>query len=304
MTNRILIAVLCCLPAGSLRADDHRHRPIVVPSKPVIERIPLKVAQPVDVVVSEYDEIFVVDSLAGMLFRIDADHQSSLLIEDMRGINEVAANKSEIVVLQSLKRNGRIVRVSENGLQQPVASFAFQPVGLAIDNTGRIWTANGRSGIVYQLDSEGTVLVKANLSETVVDLVVDDVGSCTALLKSGQLIKIFGDASTDPAGHLPKNIRRIQFNTKRQVIGISDDEIPELFSATESASEVNRVARTMRGTTAFDYDRLGNLVLSSPDLRAITKVTSHFEVPCPHCGDLVPMHFSTAAPANPKRRSF
>ncbi|MFM7164923.1 MAG: hypothetical protein ACKO3T_06710, partial [Planctomycetaceae bacterium] len=75
---------------GSLNAlVTHRHEPIVVRSKPVIERLPVKVIQPVDLQVSSDGRIFVADAQAGCVFRLDPDGQVSLAARDLAGIRRI-----------------------------------------------------------------------------------------------------------------------------------------------------------------------------------------------------------------------
>ena len=64
------------------------------------------------------------------------------------------------------------------------------------------------------------------------------------------------------------------------------------------------LATVPAGTRAVGFDSLGNLCLANADLRAVTKVTSHFEIPCPHCGKPTRMKFSSDVPAGADTRSF
>jgi hypothetical protein len=57
------------------------------------------------------------------------------------------------------------------------------------------------------------------------------------------------------------------------------------------------LALVPEGTEAAGMDRLGNFCLANPDLRAVTKVTSRFMIPCPHCGQQTLMIFDPAAAA-------
>jgi hypothetical protein len=59
--------------------------------------------------------------------------------------------------------------------------------------------------------------------------------------------------------------------------------------------QVPSVAFVPEGTRAAGFDSLGNLLLANPDLRAITRVTSRFQVPCPHCRQPTLMIFDAEA---------
>lgn len=81
--------------------------------------------------------------------------------------------------------------------------------------------------------------------------------------------------------------------------------MPEnLSSDAQPVGQNKAVAHVPHGTLAVGFDQLGNLALANPDLRAITKVTSHFEVPCPHCGKPTRLNMVPADPASTDATSF
>lgn len=292
----------------SAEADDHAHEPLLVRSGPVIERVPLKVIHPVDLAVNEFDETFVADSVGKSLFRVSSDGDVSLLADDIENLSRVAFSKmGGIFALQATPRSARILRIDNNGTQSEFAHLRFTPTGLAADRFGNLWTANAKAGTVYRYSAEGDVDVSVDVGSQVIDLDVNSTGNAVVLLASGRVLNVFLDGTTTTAGFLPRDTQRIQLEPDGNLVGLVTEEsgTSTLYRLGQSANDIPRFGRCIRGTTAFAFDRLGNLTAGSGDLRAITKMTSHFEVPCPHCGENVPMTFSKTAPGpQPKRHSF
>ena len=304
---QILLATLALyMPAvADDAASDHEHQPLVVRSRPVIERLPVRVIDPIDVVVNEFGDTLVADAVGKVLFRIDADGDTTILGKQLHGIARVADSRVfGVHVLLAGKDSGRIVRMSEAGFE---SEFAFQPAGLGADSIGNLWTANAATGDVIKIDFAGKQKVVTRLSESVKDVAADRLGAIV-LLKSGKLVSVIDSETTKTIGYVPRSASRLKLRKTGDVIALAEDENGRtmLVRPTAEQQKVNRFAATPQGTSAFAFDNLGNLTLANPDLRAITRVTSHFSVPCPHCGQMVPMEFLPDAPAHEPRtrRSF
>ena len=150
VTRRVCHILLAAAMTSSLlsgsrgRAEEavpHQHKPIIVRSRPVIERLPLRVIQPVDVAIAEFGMTVVADQVGQIVFRIDADGETSVLAEKLKGLSRIADSRTlgtHVLVVAS--RSGRIVRFTDNGFETDVAEFSFAPTGLGVDSAGNLWT--------------------------------------------------------------------------------------------------------------------------------------------------------------------
>lgn len=309
MTRRCCqFLLIISLVWSSAFADHHQHSPIIVRSAPVIQRLALRVIDPVDVAVTANGDTLVADRVGKVVFRFDTEGESSVLGKQLDGLVRVAESRLfGVHVLLKGKRSGQIVRLLETGFREDVCELAFEPAGLGVDSIGQIWTANPNTGDVIQLDSNGIQQKTVRLQGVPIDIAVDGLGA-VVLLRSGQLVSVSADGTQSPVGYVPANATRVKATAERSVVALvaDGDGKPMLVRPTPGRDSLDRFAMAPRGTSAFAFDQLGNLTLANPELRAITRVTSHFTVPCPHCGQQVLMLFSPSAPSHKPqtRRSF
>ena len=288
---------------------NHVHEPMTVRSRPVIERVPLKVIDPVDVVITESGSTLVADRVGKVVFLVDSLQEASVLSRNLNGLSRLSDSRMMgIHILLVENGAGRVIRITETGFQSEFIELPFTPAGLAVDEVGNLWTSHATAGKVVQFDSSGERKFDLSLSEPVKDLALGLNGSAVVLLNSGKLVTVFPNETSQPSGFVPATAQRLCFHPDGFAVALTNDSRgnTSLVKATETRREADRFAGIIAGTSAFAFDRLGNLTLANPDLRAITRVTSHFEVPCPHCGTMVPMTLSPDAPAaeNATRRSF
>jgi hypothetical protein len=297
-----------CIASSSAFADDHQHSLIVVRSAPVIQRLAVRVIHPTDVVVAASGDTLVADKVGKMVFRVDAVDETSILGKELDGLVRVADSRSfGVHALLRDDGKGQIVRLLKTGFREDVCELSFEPAGLGVDAIGNIWTANPKTGDVILLDSTGTQQKAIRLQGIPTDIAVDGLGA-VVLLRSGEIVSVSADGSWLRVGYVPAAASRLKLTPDHSVVALVTDGDGQsmLVRPTTNRESVDRFAMVTRGTSAFAFDRLGNLTLANPELPAITRVTSHFTVPCPHCGQQVPMLFSTHAPAlkTPTRRSF
>lgn len=307
---RILATILMCFLPLSGRCDDAlkcQHRPIVVRSRPVIERLPLKVIDPVDLVITEFGATIVAERQAGIVFLLGEDGQTSILMQDQIGLNRVA--NSDVTGLHSMcsrKSSSTIHRITDTGFASEFVELPFKALGLAPGEGGGIWTTNPQTAQIIFITATGQKKVVKQLEQRIVDVTADDQGAYV-LTSTGEITSVSADGSSLRIGHVSKAATRLQLRPDHQVVALiqSADGSCVLEEPQTELGRGKQVGRVPKGTQAFAFDSLGNLVLANRDLRALTKVTSHFTVPCPHCGKPVPMTLSTDAPAAAaKRRSF
>ncbi|MEP3481193.1 MAG: hypothetical protein ABJZ55_18280 [Fuerstiella sp.] len=312
---RILATILmCCLPISG-QCDDAaecRHQTIVVRSRPVIERLPLKVIDPIDVVITKFGATVVAERQAGIVFLLSEDGQTSILAQDQVGLSRVA--NSGVTGLHSLcsrKSSSTIHRITDSGFASEFAELPFKAAGLAAGEAGGIWTTNSTTAEIIYINAAGQRKTVKRLNERIIDITADDQGAYV-LKDSGEIISVGSDGSSLRIGYVSNGKgsqanSRIQLRPDHQVVALTKaaDGSATLQEPQAKEGEGRPVGKVPTGTQAFAFDALGNLTLANPDLRALTRVTSHFTVPCPHCGKPVPMTLSPDAPAPAaKRRSF
>lgn len=299
------------LPQVAMGDDvaDHKHTAMTVRSRPVIERVPLKVIDPVDVIVTQFGDTLIADRIGKVVFRVDAMQETSAIARELTDISRIADSRMMGThVLQAGHGSGRVIRVTETGFQTEFLHLPFTPAGLAVDEVGNLWTSNAALGRLFLFGSDGQRKFAFALSESIKDLTSGLNGSVVVLLKSGKLVTVFPNETSLAAGYVPASASRLSFHPEGFVVALAHDADGKsvLVKATQALGNTDRFAGLIGGTVAVAFDKLGNLTLANPDLRAITRVTSHFQVPCPHCGILVPLVFCPDAPAAEQatRRSF
>ncbi len=312
MTYRLCqLFVFPLLLTASAFADDfadHSHSPIIVRSRAVIERLPVKVIDPIDVVVNSYRDTLIADRVGKIVFRVDAEQETSVVAKDLAGLERVTdSGGSGIHVLIRATKAGKIVRLLENGFQETVCELAFAPTGLATDSIGNLWTTDSETNKVLRYGADGRLKQTTQVTGITADIAADDFGA-TVLLNSGKIVAVGADGSKKTIGYVTPSATRIRLTSDGEAIVLAKDSNGKtmLLRPTTKPGTVDRFADTPDGTSAFAFDKLGNLTLANPTFRAVTQVTSHFMVPCPHCGQPVPMLLSPTAPPHEKqtRRSF
>jgi len=278
-----------------------------VHSRPVIERLPLKVIHPVDVTISESGDLFVAD-LTGVIFRIDDQRHTDVMAKGLDRVSRVAAHRRGIFCLTAAGRSGSVVQLTENGFQSQPVSLNFAPAGLAIGDTGDLYIGSARRAEMVRLTrvDERWQKTVIPLPDAVRDVDSDAQGQIVVLLRDGRVLSLTAANRPQHLGYLPDSTSRLSMHPTDGVLGggVDGSLRDSLFRMTQKADRQERFASLPEGTSAVTFDGLGNLTSANPDLRAITRVTSRFEVPCPHCGKPVPMILSPHAVPSTKRRSF
>lgn len=289
---------------------DHSHKPIEVRSKPVIERLPVKVVDPVDLVLNNRGQIFIADRKAECIFRLDVNGVVSLMAEELSGLERIQVDADDSVyALTSSAGESALHQVTSSGRRIVLQTFEFPATSFVRDDVGNFVLAVNRSGRIVRLSSEGVVTDLAELTEPAIDLIYNAGGQLEALLHSAHVVRIPEEGQVVHSAFVEIGSTRLA--------ALDDGSMLSLAASKDGRSRVLHVSREVdrpvtfevlatvpAGTRAVGFDSLGNLCLANADLRAVTKVTSHFEIPCPHCGKPTRMKFSSDVPAGADTRSF
>ncbi|MFN9720293.1 MAG: hypothetical protein ACK58L_16465 [Planctomycetota bacterium] len=282
--------------------EGHSHDAIVVRSKPVIERLALKVIEPVDLKLSSAGQVFVADRKAECVFRLDSDGSVSLPVERLPNIQRIQVDRDgSLFVLASSDGECELYQITSNGQRVLLGAFPFPSDCFARDDVGLFVLGVRKQGRLVSFSPDGTVSELVRLPSEAMDVTFNAGGQLEALTASGHIIQVNDAGAATVSGFAPVGARRLT--------SLSDGSVLALYSMPGAKAQVVFVCREADrpaefqvaasvpvGTRAVGFDSLGNLCLANPDLRAVTKVTSHFEVPCPHCGKLVPMVLNPDGP--------
>lgn len=307
---RILFAILISiLPSVGIADDDCHHQPMVVRSRPVIERLRLQVVHPEDLAITKFGATVVAERHAGIVFLLSEDGEASILKEGVKGLRRVAdSSLTGLHLLACRESSSTIFKITETGFSTEFAELNFPATGLAVDGAGRVWTADQRTGRIILIDVEGQNRTIAEFGRRVMDIAADDQGAYV-LSEDGIVTSVGVDGSTMKVGYVGKGAARIQIRADHSVVALVKDASGQcsLREPLDDDPNGRHIGTVPMGTSAFAFDRLNNLTLANPDLKAVTRVTSHFRVPCPHCGKPVDMTLDPKAPrrpGQPQRRSF
>ena len=299
-------------PASLGAIQNHDHAPIVVASRPVIERLPVKVIEPTDLRVSKSGLVFVADKVARCVFRLDTDGGVSLPVENVRDIHRIQVDSDDnLYVLTSNSRESQIQMVNPIGKSVVLHSLTFPATSFVRDSIGQFVVASKVENRIRVISTEGEVMELTRVYEPISDLVLNAGGQTEILLASGKVMHVAASGEVTPSGFAPAGSSRLmlqpdgsmlalagQLGGQAQLVSVSREDL--------RPPEFVQFASVPEGTQAVGFDALGNLCLANPDLRAVTKVTSHFRIPCPHCGRPTDMIFrKDAEPAGKSNsRSF
>ena len=298
------------LPLGAV--TNHDHAPIVVRSMPVIERLPVKVIEPVDLKIGKSGHVFIADKSAQCVFRLDSNGQVSLPVTNISNIQRIQVDADgNLYVLTSNARESQIQMVNPVGRSTVLHDLTFPATSFARDTIGQFIVTSKDANRIVVISTAGDVTELARVYQPVSDVVLNAGGQPEALLVTGELIHIAASGQVTPSGFAPPGSSRLMLqpdgsmlvlagrsNGHAELMSVSRDEVrPEEFVIFATVPE---------GTQAVGFDSLGNLCLANPDLRAITKVTGHFRIPCPHCGRPTDMIFrkDLESITNGESRSF
>ncbi len=280
---------------GAIR--NHDHAPIVVQSRPVIERLPVKVISPVDLQISMAGHIFVADDAANCVFRLEADGEVSLPVQNLSDIRRIQVDADgNLYTLTSDSRESQIRMVNPVGQSVLLHDLKFDANAFVRDVTGQFAVTSRDTNRVVVISNTGEITELTRLYQPVSDLVLNAGGQTEALLTSGEIVHISASGEVTASGFAPAGSSRLMLQPDGSMLVLSkrSNGQTNLVSISRDATrpkEFSTFAMVPEGTQAVGFDSLGNLCLANPDLRAITKVTSHFSIPCPHCGRATEMIF-------------
>ena len=319
-TPRIVRAVVAMLlftatgfaqdaPDSSLGAlESHPHDPIVVRSRPVIERLPVSVVEPTDIQTTPGGDLLIADRKAQTVIRLSETGESSIVSRDHAGVHRLHTDRDDNVFVLSVSGNSsQIEQITPEGKHVPLCSLPFAAVAFTRDSVGEMIVARS-NGDLWRVTSENAVSRFARLRTGVIDMALSSTEQLELLTAGGRVLLVTADGQVNAEKYAPTNATRLFALPEGNLATLCPSAGTRPLIARVSLEPVTSpavFAYVPVGTVSVAFDTLGNLSLANPDLRAVTQVTSRFRVPCPHCSREVDMIFSTDAPAATGRtRSF
>jgi hypothetical protein len=288
--------------AGLGQLQPHQHDPIIVRSRPVIERLPVKVISPVDLRVSKAGHVFIADDEANCIFRLDEFSAVSLVAENLPDLRRISLDADgSLYVLTSTAGEAGLYQITPEGRRFLLQTLHFPTSAFARNAVGEFVLASERR--LLRLNTDGEIIPLAELTEPVLDLAANPAGGTEVLVSGGRVLSLDAVGTLRPTGFGHSQSQRLLSRPDgRQVTLSAADALSpdrtglfEVLDQRPADGQVPSVAFVPEGTRAAGFDSLGNLLLANPDLRAITRVTSRFQIPCPHCRQSTLMIFDAEA---------
>lgn len=281
------------------QSSQHTHQPMVIRSRPVIERIPVRTVTPTDICISSSGITWVADPGAKAVFRIDLQASVSLAFSELAGIQRIQTDPDgNLYVLTSSSAESSVLQFTTSGKRLTLFQFPYPGVCFARTSVGEFLIASKDSLHRFEIDGTKTSLP---LPQRPLDMTSNPGGGIELLLEGGTVVSTSGLKSfSHPRSVHPLSTRILHLPEGELVSLVSTSDTSQragLFSLSPQNDPAGHVPQTWLpiGTAAVGFDKLGNLTLANPQLQALTKVTSKFQVPCPHCQRPLLLHLDAAA---------
>ncbi|MCH8879742.1 MAG: hypothetical protein IID34_07655 [Planctomycetes bacterium] len=275
---------------------DHRHDPIVIPSRPMVKRYSVPLFRPRRVLIDPAGNVFIADWSAGVVLKITPDGRTHSVVDDLNEPAGLAMDRSGNLYVsqhaQGLPEAGSIMKIETTGERSTFAEGFTGPSGMTIDQTGNLFVANFHDNTVSRITLDGEVSTFAEDIPNPAALVFDHRGVLYAVSSTEGTVHridsngnhsvfarglyIPSDISITPHGHLVVT----NFGETR-------------LSLVTRTGKVKAFANVPQGTISVSFDRDGNFILVGWDDHSLMKVTTHFSIPCPHCSRRIPVRLGS-----------
>lgn len=277
---------LICAIALPAAAQDHDHKPIVVPSKPVISRIKVSYAVPHRVRIDGANNVLVADTRAGVVFRTAPDGITAVLANGLKEPVALASDEDGNVYIATAAKGqtaaGHIYKVTPDGDRETLHSGLTGLSDIARDQNGVLTVALEKQNRVIALREDGNRVTLSDRIKRPTALAHGQNGELFIASRAGQIwqllpgkklrkladgLKSPSDMAVAPDGRLV-----IAATGERKLTVIKRGEQPKTF------------ANVLPNTISVAFSKDGNMVVANSEQQSVTRVTSRFKGVCTHDG--------------------
>ncbi|WP_166819918.1 NHL repeat-containing protein [Thalassoroseus pseudoceratinae] len=279
--------------------ETHHHHPVRLNARPIVSRFDVALSKPRRVLISPDGSMLVADWGADVVLKITTTsevtvfasnlHEPAGLARDAAGNLYVANHASGIA------GEGTVVKISPGGMPIVFADGLCGPTGLAFDPQGTLFVADFQGDRIVRITPDGDSQTFVDELPTPAALAFDQHGYLyTASSTEGTVYRI------DAMGN-----RFIVCQGLTVPSDLAFDSQGHLIVTNYGGTELTYVdpmgtgrifATVPKGTIGLDFDADGNLVFVNWDFQTLMKITMNLQIPCPHCGQTIPLQLRPRQP--------
>ena len=286
---------------------EHEHRPIIVPSRPIVARYKVALLQPRRILLAPNGDLYIADWGAGTVIRISPDERVSLVVENLEQPAGLALDNEQRLYVAvhngGMMDAGVVIRIAPDGRQSVYAENLTGPTSLAFDQTGRLYVANLEGGNVCAVPlGGGEPMIVAEISHPGAVFVTPMNEVLVASFTQGVLYRLVPNESPQVVVDglkAPSDITR----TPQGHVIVTNSSGTQLTYVDLMENVSRPFALVPKGTVSTAFDQSGNLIIANWELRVVTKITTHLTVPCPHCNKPIPLKLEPLRRPNSEGRS-
>ena len=286
--------------ADELRADDpHEHQPVEIDSRPMVTRLDVPLLRPRRLLVESDGRIVVADWAAGTVIEVDPEGRHSLLATGLYEPAGLARDPFGVVYVSThaggMTGAGGIHRLMPGDEPQPIVDGLTGPTDLAFGPDGYLYVASFHEDAILRVGPDGGMAMIVATVPAPAALAFDPAGVLhVASSTDGALFRIssMGEVTIVARDlHVPSDLA---FDREGHLI-VANYGTKEL-TYVEPFGRLQKFAIVPEGTIAIDFDADGNLLFVNWDGQYLMKVTTKLTVPCPHCGQPIPVRLREVQP--------
>ena len=283
----------------SLPGEPHAHQPVEIDSRPMVTRLDVPLLRPRRLLVESDGRIVVADWAAGTVVEVDPEGRHSLLATGLHEPAGLARDPFGVVYVSThaggMTGAGGIHRLIPGDDPQPLVDGLTGPTDLAFGPDGYLYVACFHEDSILKVGPDGGMAMIVATVPAPAALAFDPAGVLhVASSTDGALFRITSMGEVEIVTrdlHVPSDLA---FDPEGHLI-VANYGTKEL-SYVGPFGRLQKFAIVPEGTIAIDFDPDGNLLFVNWDGQYLMKVTTQLTVPCPHCGQPIPVRLREVQP--------
>ncbi len=291
---------------GISQLDDgssHRHRPVRLNARPIVSRFDVALSKPRRVLIDPDGSMLVADWGADVVMKITPTGEASVFVSNLHepaGLARDSAGNLYVANHASgIAGQGTVVKVSPGGMPILFADGLTGPTGLAFDPQGTLYVADFQGDRIVRITPDGDAQTFVDELPTPAAIAFDQNGYLYTISSTEGTVYRF-----DPMGN-----RFIVFQGLSVPSDLTFDPQGHLIVTNYGGTELTYVdtmgsgrifATVPKGTISLSFDTDGNLVFVNWDFQSLMKITMNLRIPCPHCGQTIPLRLRPTPKKSPQ----